>query len=49
MFDKDKNCYYEDNMNKNEIIKIDNWKNYVKYNILILAIYEKIRWLLKMS
>ena len=42
LIDKGKNYFYDDNKNNNEIIEIDNWKNWVKNNIPILAVYEKI-------
>ena len=42
LIDKCKNYYYDDTKNNNEIIEIDNWKNWIKNNIPILAIYEKI-------
>ena len=42
LIDKGKNYYYDDTKNNNEIIEIDNWKNWIKNNIAIIAIYEKI-------
>ena len=43
LIDKEKNYYYDDNKNNNEIIEIADWKTWIKTNIPILAIYEKIR------
>jgi len=42
LIDKEKNYYYDDNKNNNEIIEIADWKTWIKTNIPILAIYEKI-------
>ena len=42
LIDKGKNYYCDYTKNKNEIIELVNWKNWIKNNIPILAVYDKI-------
>ncbi len=42
LMEKGKNYYYDDKKDNNEIIEIENWKDWIKINMQVLAIYEKV-------